>query len=170
MNTNSVNFFNENPVKTFSDDIQLILAVWKIRNPENIGQVIRIAHNVGASKALFINEKKEFKKSKIEKTAGFSFQQMEWNFISEQEFMPLIQSEFKLIALETCSGAGNIFETRLPQKALILAGSESHGIPEEILKLCETKIFIPMPGGCKSMNVSHAISVAAFEWYRQFFV
>lgn len=170
MNTNSVDFFQTNQISALPDNRKLIIAVWKIGNPENIGQVIRLAHNVGALKVIFINEKKTFRNSRIEKTAGFSFSQMDWEFLSKQEFMQLIQSDFKLVVLETCSGAENIFKKKLPGKAIILAGSESHGLPVEIIKLSDLKVFIPMPGGCKSMNVSHALSVASFEWYRQFSV
>lgn len=167
MNTNSVDFFQLNKVQPLSEDNRLILAVWEIRNPENIGHIIRIAHNVGASRVVFINTKKVFRNPRMEKTAGFSFRQMDWDFISKQEFMGLIQSGFSLVVLETCSGAENIFEQKLPGKAILLAGSESYGLPEELIKSSNLKVFIPMPGGCKSMNVSHALSVASFEWYRQ---
>lgn len=114
MNTNSVDFFQLSEIKPLTEANQLILAVWEIRNPENIGHIIRIAHNVGAVKVVLINTKKIFRNPRIEKTAGFSFRQMEWNFISKQEFMDLIQSDFSLVVLETYSGAKNIFEQNLP--------------------------------------------------------
>ncbi len=75
--------------------------------------------------------------------------------------------EKRLVILETCSGSTNIFETKLPKKIILLGGNESHGLPADILEKSKCKIFIPMPGGSKSMNVSHALTVAAFEWYRQ---
>ena len=37
------------------------------------------------------------------------------------------------------------------------------------LKHSDLKVYIPMPGGCKSMNISHALTVAGFEWYRRKF-
>ena len=167
MNTNSVSFFNTNKIKAFPENKQIILAVWEIVNPENIGQIIRLAHNLGAIKVVFINEGKDFRESKIKKTAGFSFEQMRWEFISKKDFNDLIQSDFQLVVLETCSGATNCFETVFPEKAIILAGSESRGLPAEIIGKSDLQVYIPMPGGCKSMNVSHALSVASFEWYRQ---
>ncbi len=167
MNTNSVSFFTANKIKAFPEKNKLILAVWEIVNPENIGQIIRLAHNVGAVKVVFINERKNFRESKIKKTAGFSFEQMSWEFMSKKEFNDLIQSDFQLVILETCSGAKSCFEIVLPEKAIILAGSESHGLPPEIIDKSDLQVYIPMPGGCKSMNVSHALSVVSFEWYRQ---
>ncbi len=76
MNTGSVRFFNEHPVKELSSESELILAAWKITNAENIGKIIRLAHNVGASQVLFVKGKEEHRPSKIKKTAGFSFGQM----------------------------------------------------------------------------------------------
>jgi len=167
MITNSVAFFNSHIIQPISNNNELIIAVWKLTNPGNIGQIIRLAHNAGAQKVLFINEKIDFRDSKIKKTAGFSFDQMDWEFISVEEFYLLLNKEFRLVILETCNDSTNIFTTILPDKIIILAGNESYGIPPDVIKKSNTKIYIPIPGDCKSMNVSHALSVAAFEWYRQ---
>jgi len=167
VNTNSVSFFKNEPVKAIPKNHRLILAVWEIANPENMGQIIRLAHNVGAEKVLFITQEENRNVSKIKKTAGFSYEQMEWNLISESEFYSLFNEEYELVALETCEGSKNIFDEALPAKIILIAGNESHGLPVKIIEQIKIKVHIPMPGGCKSMNISHAMSVAAFEWYRQ---
>ncbi|WP_346862722.1 TrmH family RNA methyltransferase [uncultured Draconibacterium sp.] len=167
MNTNSVQFFKTEESKPIPEDSDIIVAAWNLANPENIGKIIRLAHNLGASKALFIKDKEAHRESKIKKTAGFSFDQMAWEFISEEEFRQTLNSGYELAVLETCDGSTNIFTTKLPKRIVLLAGSESHGIPENIIDLSTCKVYIPMPGGCKSLNISNALSVAAFEWYRQ---
>lgn len=167
MNTNAVKFFNANKTKKNPDNAELIIAVWEIINPGNIGQIIRMAHNVGARNVLFVNDEPDFRESKIKKTAGFSIDQMGWKFISRQDFLSMINTGYTLVVLETCSGSKNIFEVDLPEKSILLAGNESQGIPTEVIKMSNIQVHIPMPGGCKSMNISHALSVAAFEWYRQ---
>lgn len=167
MNTNSVRFFNEHPVEKLSSESELILAAWKLSNAENIGKIIRLAHNVGASQALFIKGREEHRLSKIKKTAGFSFDQMSWTFLPEEEFISNYLNHFSLTILETCDEAINIFTSALPSKTILLAGSESYGIPGHIIKLSTSRVFIPVPGGSKSLNISNALSVAAFEWLRQ---
>ncbi len=167
MNTNSVQFFKNELSKSIPHGSEIIVAAWKLANPENIGKIIRLAHNLGATEALFIKDREAHRESKIKKLAGFSFDQMNWNFISEDEFHKKISSDYNLIVLETCDGSTNIFTTNLPNKIILLAGSESHGIPEAIIQQSKFKVHIPMPGGCKSLNISNALSVAAFEWYRQ---
>lgn len=167
MNTNSVKFFETKNAEDFPLNSEIIIAAWHLSNAENIGKIIRLAHNVGATEALFIRETENHRESKIKKTAGFSFDQMKWRFISENDFIKRINADYQLTILETCDGAENIYHDKLPPKTILLAGSESHGVPESIIKLANKKVYIPMPGGCKSLNISNALSVAAFEWYRQ---
>lgn len=167
MNTNSVQFFNENKIKSLHGDCELIVAAWEIGNPGNIGNIIRLAHNIGAVRVLFIANNPKFNTLKIKKTAGFSFDQMKWEFVTQNKFYGFCNDEFELVVLETCTGAKNIYKIRLPPKAIILAGNESHGLPDEIIQKAKQKVFIPIAGGCKSMNVSHALAVAGFEWFRQ---
>jgi len=167
INTNSVRFFQENPFEPPRRDAELILAAWQLSNPENIGKIIRLAHNAGVTEVLFILGEEKHRLSKIKKTAGFSFDQQKWRFIDEEDFEENVLPRLPLTILETCDGAVNLFETHLPAKTILLGGNESHGLPEHIISKSKNKVFIPMPGGCKSMNISNALSVAAFEWLRQ---
>lgn len=169
MITNSVQFFKGKTYNNMDKECQIVVAAWKLKTPGNVGQVIRLAHNVGAKEALFIDNGKIRRTSEIKKTAGFSYEQMKWEFINEEDFWQRIPSGFKLVAVETSSGSENIYTLKLPPKTVLLIGSESKGIPEEVLNKCDLSVHIPMPGGCKSLNVSHAAAVASFEWYRQQF-
>lgn len=167
LNTNSVRFFNSKPQEAYPSECEITIAAWKLSNPENIGKIIRLGHNLGAKEVLFVKSEENHRESKIKKTAGFSFDQMKWSFISENDFENKIQDNAKLTVLETCDGAQNIYTSNLPQKIILLAGSESHGLPVNIINQSQNQVYIPMPGGCKSLNISNAMSVAAFEWYRQ---
>lgn len=168
MNTNSVDFFKNQPVKSVPETHKLIIAAWKITNPSNMGNIIRTGHNLGAEKILFIDDF-EKRKSKIRKTAGFSFDQQPWEMISEKQFYAIIPGGYQLVVLETCENSKNIYEVKLPEKMILLGGNESHGLPENRIKKSNFQVHIPIPGGCKSMNISHALTVAGFEWYRQNF-
>lgn len=168
MNTNSVRFFNDQEVKSVSGNCKIILAAWEVKNPTNLGKIIRLGHNLGAEKILFVKDEPAYRESKIKKTAGFSYEQANWEIISKKAFSQMVNSEEnELVVLETCENSKNIYFEKLPEKIILLAGSESYGLPPEIIQKSKKRIFIPMPGGCKSMNVAQALSVAAFEWYRQ---
>jgi tRNA G18 (ribose-2'-O)-methylase SpoU len=165
METNSVVFFNER--KYPEPQNKPVIAAWQIINPENIGNLIRLADNVGADNVLIIGDNFQLRKSSISKTAGLSFKNVSLSFISPEEFFEKFNPEYQFVAIETSEDSENLFSVRLPDKIVFLLGNERNGLPVEILQKCHLKVHIPMTGKCKSMNVSHALAVALFEWQRQ---
>lgn len=165
MDTNSISFFKEQ--ESLSVEHKPIVAAWQIKNPGNIGSIIRLADNAGADTVYILEDDQPKKVSSIRKTAGLSFKNISLEFISFDRFMELLPEGYKLVAIETSSGSTDIYQTKLPSKMAILLGNEQHGIPEEIIKRCDSTVYIPMIGRCKSMNVSQAFAVSIFEWLRQ---
>lgn len=165
METNSVVFFNASNYSELSN--RPIVAAWQIINPENIGNLIRLADNVGATEVYILGEDFRHRMSSVKKTAGLSFNQVQLTFCSSEEFFGKLSPEFKLVAIETCEDSTNIFQEKLPEQVAFLLGNERNGLPDELLEKCDKKVHIPMTGKCKSMNVSHALAVALFEWQRQ---
>jgi tRNA (cytidine/uridine-2'-O-)-methyltransferase len=50
----------------------------------------------------------------------------------------------------------------------LLFGSETNGIPDEVLGICDSKIYIPMyEKGVRSLNLSVSVAVSLFEARRQ---
>ncbi len=165
METNSIVFFNDRRYPELSG--KPVIAAWQIINPENIGNLIRLADNVGAEDVFILGDGFHLRMSSIRKTAGLSFSNIRLAFISPEDFFDQLNPEFQLTAIETSEDSTNIFTTALPEKIVFLLGNERNGLPDEILKKCSLRVHIPMTGKCKSMNVSHALSVALFEWQRQ---
>jgi tRNA G18 (ribose-2'-O)-methylase SpoU len=165
METNSVVFFK---AQSYPELVtKPIIAAWQIINPENIGNLIRLADNVGAEKVFILGDDFHLRMSSVKKTAGLSFNHVQLHFITAEEFFSSINPDYQLVAIETSEDSVNIYNERLPDKIVFLLGNERNGLPEEILKRCSQKIHIPMTGMCKSMNVSHCLAVALFEWQRQ---
>jgi tRNA G18 (ribose-2'-O)-methylase SpoU len=165
METNSIAFFNDQKYPELS--CKPVIAAWQIINPENIGNMIRLADNLGAEDVFILGADFQLRMSSVKKTAGLSFSNVRLTFISPEDFFDQLSPDAQLVAIETCGESTNIFNTELPEKIIILLGNERNGLPDEILRKCSLKVHIPMTGKCKSMNVSHALSVALFEWQRQ---
>ena len=165
METNSIVFFNSQDYPKLMH--KPIIAAWQIINPENIGNMIRLADNIGAEEVFILGKEFQLRMSSIKKTAGLSYNNIKLTFIAPEDFFIKIQSDYQLIAIETSEDSTNIYTEMLPEKIAFLLGNERSGLPEEILKKCTRKVHIPMTGNCKSMNVSHALSVSLFEWQRQ---
>lgn len=165
METNSVVFFNSQKYPELTD--KPIIAAWQIINPENIGNLIRLADNVGAVEVFILGEDFQLRMSSIKKTAGLSFNHVKLTFITSEDFFSRISPDYQVIAVETCEGSTNIYIEKLPAKIAFILGNERNGLPDVILEKCSQKVHIPMTGKCKSMNVSHALAIALFEWQRQ---
>lgn len=139
-----------------------------IRTPENMGAILRLAGNIGALQSLFISDRAHtFKHHKISKTASGAADKTDWKIIQPNELLTNIPNDYSLIALETTSDAQNIFQFKLPEKVAFVTGNEVNGIRPEIIQHTINKVYIPIPGPISSLNVTHALSIALFEWYRQ---
>ncbi len=164
--THSKIFFENNTAKELDDSIKPILITDNFSTPENIGHIIRLAANVGALKVIVLGSE-NMRKSKIKKTAGTAFDHIQLVFSDIKRFEKHIPDDYTLAALETVTGAENIFNTKLPDKMALILGNEKHGISSELLNMSKIKLFIPMPGTIRSMNVSHAAAVCLFQWLSQ---
>lgn len=140
-----------------------------LRNPANHGALIRLGSNIGAKKVFFTSDISKFSSTKIKKSAGSSHTKHEYEFTTEEEIFKIIPDDYTWVAIETSKKATNLYTTKLPKKCVFVVGNESYGMPQDFLAKCHQSVFIPMPGSTKSLNVSHALSVTIFEWYRQLF-
>ena len=136
-----------------------------LATPDNIGSVLRLAGNMGC-KRVILTERIELKQTKIERIARNSLQYVSIEFMTYQEIADSFQN---IVAIETTSEATSLYQTKIPKEATFIVGNEKRGISEELLKITNQQVYIPMPGQVKSLNVSHALSVTLFEWYRQNF-
>jgi 23S rRNA (guanosine2251-2'-O)-methyltransferase len=60
-----------------------------------------------------------------------------------------------------------IYEVDLKRPIALILGSEDKGVSNEILKMCDHRVAIPMNGTIESLNVSAAAAVIMFEVVRQ---
>lgn len=144
-----------------------IIVADRIKTPENMGMILRVAGNVGCGKVLFIDNGQPIRRNKIKKTAQTSFDKIDWSVCQPEELNDLLPEDYHRIAIETTTTANSLFETRFPVGCAFFVGNEAHGLSEAVLKQCNSSIYIPMPGTTVSMNVSHALAVVLFEWVRQ---
>jgi tRNA G18 (ribose-2'-O)-methylase SpoU len=151
-----------------SDEFAIpIIVGYNIKTPENIGNIIRLAGNSGCEKVLFVTEEKNIRTSKIKKTAASAYNAVNWSYCNETELKEKIPSDYKWIAIETTSDSKNIYQTKFSKKVALIVGNEINGIDSKFLDKCHEILHIPVLGNITSMNVSHALAVALFEWQRQ---
>jgi tRNA G18 (ribose-2'-O)-methylase SpoU len=132
----------------------------------NVGAVLRLAEAAGSPEVIFIRET-PYKAKSIRRVARNCFDLIRWQVQTQDQFLAGCSSLQPLVALELTTRSVSIFETRLPDAFTLVIGSERDGIPAAILARCQQSVHIPMFGINGSMNVTHALAIALFEWRRQ---
>jgi len=135
--------------------------------PDNMGALIRLADNIGATEVCFLGKEDEHRLGKVRRAAASSRDNIRWYFSEENDLRKIVPEGKKIVAIETADNATCIYDTPLPEDVAFVVGSESHGMNEDLLAQCDTVVYIPVPGPTRSLNVSHAAAVALFEWQRQ---
>jgi rRNA methylases len=160
-------FQSSHPESLYDSIPRPIVLADNLLTPDNMGAMIRISDNIGASEMVFLGTEPTNSIGRVRKCAASSKDNIKWYFTEENDLRKIIPADKKIVAIETATNATNIYETELPDNVAFIVGNESHGIREEILSQCDIVVYIPIPGPTRSLNVSHAASVALFEWYRQ---
>ena len=69
----------------------------------------------------------------------------------------------------TTKGSRSHSEVSYQSEDVLLFGSETHGLPDDVLNSIDEsmRIRIPMVASSRSMNLSNAVAVISFEAWRQ---
>ena len=142
--------------KLITNDLSIFLD--KIRDPGNLGTIIRIADWFGIRQVILSSESVEiFSPKTVQSTMGAIFRTrvLEMDFSELKKAIP----EAKIYA--STMGGENIFKLGKIDAGIIVIGNESHGVSEEILESADTKIGIPAhsAGGSESLNAAVATGI-----------
>ena len=164
----SNDLFNVIPTESLYERIpHPMLLADHLMTPVNLGALIRLADNIGATEVCFLGSEDEHHLSKVRRAAASSRDNIRWYFSEETDLRRIVPEGKAIVAIETADNATCIYDTQLPEDVAFIVGSERHGISEDLLKQCDMVVYIPVPGPTRSLNVSHAAAVALFEWQRQ---
>lgn len=138
-----------------------------LMTPDNLGAMIRLADNIGATEVCFLGSEEEHRLGKVRRAAASSRDNIRWYFSEETDLRKLVPANKAIVAIETADNSTCIYDTPLPPNVAFIVGSERDGLSNELLQQCDMVVYIPVPGPTRSLNVSHAAAVAVFEWQRQ---
>lgn len=137
-----------------------------VRDPGNLGTIIRTAHACSAQVLLYGTCADPYSLKTARSSMGSVFAAKPV-FCTSEDIAALKQRGFCLISGMLHKTAKSIFETDLKGKKILAVGNEARGISDEIAGLSDAFTVIPMPGGAESLNASVAASVMLYERLRQ---
>jgi len=142
-----------------------ILVLDRLRSPYNVGAVFRSADSFGIKKIILVEGTADPEHPRSRRTSRGCTQTVEWEFMSEEDVVKLLQiyAEGQVIALEL--GGEDINTFRFPETGAAVLGSEEFGISPAILGCCTARVTIPMAGTKGSLNVSVAAGILLQRWF-----
>ena len=152
-------------VELLVENKEFALILDDIRDPGNLGTIIRIADWYGITKIICSTSTVDFYNPKVINSTMGSFTRISLYYT---DLMNFIKSK-KVNIYGTLLDGENIHKTKFADSGYIVIGNEANGISEEITKLITHKITIPRFGGAESLNAGIATAVVLDNVFRQNF-
>ena len=133
-----------------------------LRDPGNIGTVLRTGDGVGAGGLILIDDCADpFSVEAVRASMGALFTQQiavaRW-----PEFLEWLRSEPAQLVGTSLKATGDYLDARYEQPCFVLIGNEQQGLPESYEAECDLLVKIPMAGRADSLNAAVAAAVMAF--------
>lgn len=145
----------------------LVVACHSADDPGNVGTIIRVADAVAAAGVVLCEGSADPWGPKAVRAAAGSLTHLPVvHGVTTQELVAAGGRRGVVVALD---GAGDrdIDDVPVDEPVTLLAGSEAHGLPTEVLEGCGIVAHLPMWGRSESLNLGAAVAVAAYSLTRR---
>ena len=148
-------------------DAGTLVLLENLRDPGNLGTIIRTAEAAGVSGVILSKESVDIYNPKvIRSTMGAVYRVP---FLYVDDFLALLQDlrarEMRLLAAHL-KGKKTFDKADYSGKVGILIGNEANGLSEEASELANEKVLIPMAGSVESLNAAVAAALLMYEAFR----
>jgi TrmH family RNA methyltransferase len=135
-----------------TDMRDVVVALWHVSDPGNVGTLLRTADAFGAGVSLSVECADPLGPRAVRASAGAIFR---------VPLIPWDEGPARKVAL-VAHGGEPLASLALDPPLTFLLGSEREGLPEELAARCES-VSIPTPGDAESLNVAAAGAIALYE-------
>jgi RNA methyltransferase, TrmH family len=143
----------------------LILALDDIRDPGNLGTIIRLCDWFGIEQLICSQETVDIYNPKVVQATMGSISRVTITYVDLEDFI----GKTKLPVFGTFMDGKNIYKEKLPTEGIIIMGNEANGISESLEKIIKNRLTIPRFGNLQqieSLNVATATAIVLSEFRR----
>lgn len=140
-----------------------LLALDDIRDPGNLGTLLRIADWYGFQQIICSPTTAELYNPKVLHASMGSFTRVTVWYQDLANFLPKLQRPVHGAYLD----GDNVHELSFSEQGVLLMGNEANGISPALASLVTQKVHIPQFGGAESLNVAAATAVICDNLRRQ---
>jgi TrmH family RNA methyltransferase len=145
---------------------ELAIALDDVRDPGNLGTIIRIADWYGIKKLIFSEETADIYNPKVLNASMGSFTRVSFFYTDLEQYLKGTSFPIYGAFLE----GENIHTKNLKPEGMILMGNESNGISGKLASLVTEKLTIPQFGQAESLNVAVATAVICDNFRRNSYI
>ncbi|NUY82549.1 RNA methyltransferase [Flavobacterium sp. MAH-1] len=148
------------------DESGLIVALDDIRDPGNLGTILRLCDWFGIKQVVCSKETVDLYNPKVVQATMGSLARVNVVYADLRDFL----SDTKLPVFGTFMDGDNIYAENLPSNGIIVMGNEANGISPEVEKRTTKRISIPRFGDLQkteSLNVATATAIILSEFRRK---
>ncbi len=143
----------------------LILALDSVRDPGNLGTIMRLCDWFGIQQLICSKETVDIYNPKVVQATMGSIARVNVSYVDLNDFL----TTTSLPVFGTFMNGDNIYKTALPQEGIIVMGNEANGISPELEKIIKNRLTIPRFGTIQkteSLNVATATAIVLSEFRR----
>ena len=143
----------------------LIVALDAIRDPGNLGTIIRLCDWFGIQQLICSKETVDVYNPKVVQATMGSISRVNVSYINLEDCI----ATTSLPVFGTFMDGENIYSTTLPQEGIIVMGNEANGISKEVENSIQHRLAIPRFGSLQkteSLNVATATAIILSEFRR----
>jgi TrmH family RNA methyltransferase len=145
------------PLDVAADEFALILD--DLRDPGNLGTIIRTADWFGIHKVIASNETADFYSGKVISATMGSFTRVKIFYTDLTEYL----SQVKIPVYGAFLDGVNIKDVAFGKGGIIVIGNESNGIKPDLKQYITHKITIPRFGEAESLNAGIAAGIICYS-------
>lgn len=140
------------------------LALYSLRDPGNLGAVIRSAVAFGVDHIILSADSADVYNPKTVRAAMGTMFKVKISIVSDfSSFLRVARENGRRVfAAELSDGARSVNDIGLLSDDIFVIGNEGHGIPREISSVCTGSVYIPISNKAESLNAS--VAAAVFMW------
>lgn len=155
--------------KELKDDLLLILD--KIRDPGNMGTIIRLADWFGIKNIVCSEDTVDCYNPKVVQSSMGAIFRVGISYTSLPEYLKSLREGTAIKIYGTSLKGGDLYETSLQTPGVIILGNEAEGISKEVAQLADTNLMIPNYSNSteksESLNAAVAAAIICSEFRRQ---
>ncbi len=160
LNHNEIIPEQKNNIKT----LPVCLITDGVNDYGNLGMIFRIADALKLEKIYLYNLKKDLNLRLLRKKSRTTSEYVKFEIIEDFSGILSLKKSYNFVILEKTDKSINYTEYIPKLPLCLITGSEKNGVSDDIIKLSDVSVHLPMSGVNTSVNVATAAAVVLYDF------